>query len=228
VIRTATTNLLLQSEEFDTTWSAQAGLSVTANQIAAPNGTLTADLLAGDGTQIGYIEQPGGVAYQFVNGATYTFSIYLKKANTSTVLTLLYGNTFNSGGGNAAATWNLDTGVPSFSNGATGSMTAVGNGWYRCVMTDTATVSETHNQQWLRMSSNSGDVYAWGAQLEQSTTVGEYIPTTSTINSAPRFDHNPTTGESLGLLVEESRTNSFEWVKQCNTRRNLGTTSIHC
>jgi len=37
--------------------------------------------------------------------------------------------------------------------------------------------------------------------------VGEYIPTTSTINSAPRFDHNPTTGESLGLLVEEARTN---------------------
>jgi hypothetical protein len=39
--------------------------------------------------------------------------------------------------------------------------------------------------------------------------VGEYIPTTSTINSAPRFDHNPTTGESLGLLVEEQRTNSI-------------------
>jgi hypothetical protein len=37
--------------------------------------------------------------------------------------------------------------------------------------------------------------------------VGEYIPTTSTINSAPRFDHDPTTGESLGLLVEESRQN---------------------
>ncbi|MEB3209615.1 MAG: hypothetical protein VKK63_11980, partial [Synechococcus sp.] len=40
-----------------------------------------------------------------------------------------------------------------------------------------------------------------------SSTVGEYVKTTSTINSAPRFDHDPTTGESLGLLVEESRTN---------------------
>jgi hypothetical protein len=208
VIQRAVTNLLLRSEEFDQSpWSALDGLSRTANQIAAPNDTLTADLLASNGSQIGYIEQPGGVASQFVNGATYTFSIYLKKANTSTALTLLYGATFNSGGSNAVATWNLDTGVPSFYNGATGSMTAVGNGWYRCVMTDTATASETRNQQWLRMSSNSGDVYAWGAQLEQSSTVGEYIPTTSTINSAPRFDHNPTTGESLGLLVEEQRTN---------------------
>jgi len=31
---------------------------------------------------------------------------------------------------------------------------------------------------------------------------------TATTN-APRFDHNPTTGESLGLLVEEQRTNSI-------------------
>ena len=28
-------------------------------------------------------------------------------------------------------------------------------------------------------------------------------------NDVPRFDHNPTTGESLGLLVEEQRTNSL-------------------
>jgi len=62
-------------------------------------------------------------------------------------------------------------------------------------------------------SSNSSDpdsgedIALWGAQLEQSSTVTEYIPTTSVINSAPRFDHDPVTGESLGLLVEESRSN---------------------
>ena len=28
-------------------------------------------------------------------------------------------------------------------------------------------------------------------------------------NNVPRFDHDPTTGESLGLLIEESRTNKF-------------------
>jgi hypothetical protein len=33
---------------------------------------------------------------------------------------------------------------------------------------------------------------------------------TAAIN-APRFDHNPTTGESLGLLVEEARTNRVAW-----------------
>jgi hypothetical protein len=40
---------------------------------------------------------------------------------------------------------------------------------------------------------------------------GTYVDVNGVIQSAPsgvaRFDHNPTTGESLGLLVEESRTN---------------------
>jgi hypothetical protein len=44
-------------------------------------------------------------------------------------------------------------------------------------------------------------------QLELGSSATEIIRTTGTINSAPRFDHNPLTGESLGLLVEEQRTN---------------------
>jgi hypothetical protein len=50
-------------------------------------------------------------------------------------------------------------------------------------------------------------IYLWGAQLEEASTVGEYVKTTTTRSGAPRFDHDPETGESLGLLVEESRTN---------------------
>jgi hypothetical protein len=81
--------------------------------------------------------------------------------------------------------------------------------WQRLTQAWTATASA----QTFNLNTSAGATarhlrfYIWGAQLEQSTTVGEYIPTTSTINSAPRFDHDPTTGESLGLLVEEQRTN---------------------
>ena len=43
------------------------------------------------------------------------------------------------------------------------------------------------------------------------TSAGTYVDESGIIRTAsadqPRFDHNPTTGESLGLLVEESRTN---------------------
>jgi hypothetical protein len=64
---------------------------------------------------------------------------------------------------------------------------------------------------------------AWGAQLEQRSAVTAYTPTTTQpiTNYIPvletaaagvaRFDHNPTTGESLGLLIEEQRTNL--WVR---------------
>jgi hypothetical protein len=57
---------------------------------------------------------------------------------------------------------------------------------------------------------NVGDeVEVFGAQLEEGTTATTYIPTGATASGAPRFDHDPATGESLGLLIEESRTNEL-------------------
>ena len=45
-------------------------------------------------------------------------------------------------------------------------------------------------------------------------SIGTYIDNMGVVRYAPhnvpRFDHDPTTGESLGLLIEESRTNLFQ------------------
>jgi hypothetical protein len=66
-------------------------------------------------------------------------------------------------------------------------------------------------------------VFLWGAQLEQRSSATSYTATTTqpitnyipvlltAATNAPRFDHNPTTAESLGLLIEESRTNLFTY-----------------
>lgn len=54
---------------------------------------------------------------------------------------------------------------------------------------------------------------------------GTYVDANGVIQSAAtnvaRFDHNPTTGESLGLLVEEARTNLFTNSEQLQTWASL-------
>ena len=206
LIKTATTNLLLRSEEFnEVAWAIQLA-SITSNAAVAPNGATTADKLVASG---GSGEHNAYQSFTVVSGQSYTFSCYLKAAErTSFSLALRVANLW-PGSTNQAVNYDLSNGTTSISSGtASSTIAAVGNGWYRCSITSTAIASGTGQVRVQSVFDADGEgVFAWGAQLEQSSTVGEYIPTTSTINSAPRFDHNPTTRESLGLLVEESRTN---------------------
>jgi hypothetical protein len=176
VIRSATTNLLLRSEEFDNaSWTKGASTTVTANQAVSPDGAQSADR----------VQMPTGVgtilsqAVTVSSGITYTASLYARATSGASYLTLQLGTNTQE--------WLLTT------------------AWQRI------SISFTTNSTTLTFAVDNGayeiDVLLWGAQLEQSSTVGPYIPTTSTINSAPRFDHNPLTGECLGLLVEEQRQN---------------------
>jgi hypothetical protein len=156
--------------------------------------------------------------FSIVSGNAYTGSVYLKTASRTWAYLQFDGNLWAESGSRPRVWVNLSTGQLGSSDRNSGvSIANVGNGWYRVTLTATANTSATSSFNIAlttadaNFSSYTGDgtsgIYLWGAQLEQSSTVGEYIPTTSTINSAPRFDHNPTTRESLGLLVEEQRTN---------------------
>ena len=63
-------------------------------------------------------------------------------------------------------------------------------------------------------------------RASSGTYVGSDGVLRSAVTNAPRFDHNPTTGKSLGLLVEEARTNSSEWsnsATQGETWSSVGT-----
>ena len=211
LIKTATTNLLLRSEEFDNASWSTIRASIAANVIASPTGAITADKIIEDSSinNTHLTISAGGATT--VAGLKYVYSIYAKAAERSWILL--------SPGGNWGYAW-FDV-----ANGVVGtvvdggsspiaSIQPVGDGWYRCSISLTAVDSRgyqvlltTGNNTIVYTGDGTSGLYLWGAQLEQSSTVGEYIPTTSVINSAPRFDHNPTTGESLGLLVEEQRTN---------------------
>lgn len=71
-------------------------------------------------------------------------------------------------------------------------------------------------------------------RASSATFVGSNGVLQTAVTNAPRFDHNPTTGESLGLLVEEQRTNllvrseEFEnayWFKSAATITSNATTA---
>jgi hypothetical protein len=218
LIKNSVVNLLLRSEEFDNaSWAKTRvqpfGSGSVANAIAAPDGTLTADKLVEDTTASNnhFI----GQSYTSSSG-TYTFSCYIKAAERSQVFIGMTDGVSALIGG----TFTLTNGTTSTSPGGSWtnvsvSIVPLSGGWYRCIVTATQGAGTAVTARiYLSSSGNTtytGDgtsgLYLWGAQLEASTTPGEYVKTTSSISGAPRFDHDPTTGESLGLLIEESRIN---------------------
>lgn len=217
-------NLLTYSEQFDNAAWAKTNATVTANATTAPDGTTTADTINGSAGSAYILE-----ALTVTSGITYTFSVYAK-ANTTNFLQIAGGS---SGFGTGVwANFDLSGGTV----GTTGALTtasiqSIGSGWYRCVITGTATASispgnifaliPVESSSATRFPTNAGttSIYVWGAQLEQRSSVTAYTATTTqpitnyipvlqtAASGVPRFDHNPTTDESLGLLIEEQRTN---------------------
>jgi hypothetical protein len=205
-VTSSVTNLLLRSEEFDNaSWTVTNG-SVTADDSSAPNGATSADLLTATatGSYQGRLVQ----SMSSITAQSYTLSCYAK-ANNSHFLALRF---VDAGSGNSSGYFNLLTGQVSYTDTAwttlSISATDVGDGWYRCVISFSASSTDGSAETWVYPANGLSDnnvttgnsIYLWGAQLEQSSTVGEYVPTTTaavTVN----------TTESLGLLVEEQRAN---------------------
>jgi len=213
-------NLFIYSQEFDNSfWRAFGASTVTANATTAPDGTTTADRVAANSanTSNGAFETTVTASV----GSTISFFAKADTVNFVAVGTALVS--FD-------AWFNLTTGTVESSFACTASIVDFGNGWYRCILANvtigasriliTPKPTTGTGDPWSNVPSAIGDsVYLWGAQLEARDTVTAYTPTTTqpitnyipTLLTAPsntaRFDHNPVTGESLGLLIEEQRTN---------------------
>ena len=217
-------NLLTYSQNLGGGWSA-ARLTVTTSTIAAPDGTVTGNTIT-ETTDTGhhYLQQQPIL----LTATPYVYSAYAK-AGTRSVVQLSIANTALGAG--AFGNFDLAAGTTGTSSNATVAMTTASNGWWRCSIRFTTTGAGIGDMKISTVTTSTAglfesytgvvtnNLYAWGAQLEQRSTltaytlttasqVRNYIPTLQLANNnQPRFDHNPTTGESLGLLVEESRTN---------------------
>ncbi|WP_146115022.1 phage head spike fiber domain-containing protein [Malikia spinosa] len=218
-------NLLLRSQEFTSTAWTKLGASIAQVNLVAPDATATASSLTEDSSNAQhYFTQSCTTSA----GLPYTFSIYCKAGGRNFGAIYLSVSTFPVG---ATVFFDLSSGVIT-STGAgvsASSIQGVGNGWFRVSISAVGTASGTGIAAVYLSNSDSstaayqGDgssgIYIWGAQLEQRSQVTAYTPTTTqpitnyipVLQTAqagvPRFDHNSVTGESLGLLVEEQRTN---------------------
>ncbi len=202
VLQRATYNLFTRSEEFDNAAWTKGNATITANAVAAPDGTLTADKLVEDtATNQHIISQNIGTV---TVGSAYTVSCYIKAAERTQASLTSFGEAY--------VVFNLSAGTVIQ---GTGQIQNVGNGWYRCsaTFTKTNTTGAFYILAWNNTNNYLGDgqsgIYIWGAQLEAASTAGPYYATTTAANGAPRFTYNPATGEALGLLIEEQRTNSI-------------------
>jgi hypothetical protein len=164
---------------------------VTDNTVSAPDGTTTASTISFT-AQYQNIRQTG---FNLVSGVQYTLSLYVYVASGTRVFSV------TDGASNSYGTYTATT------------------SWSRYALTFTALSSTVLYLIQDRNATGFVNAFIWGAQLEQRSSVTAYnATTTSAITNyipqlltapinAPRFDFNPTTGESLGLLLEQSSTN---------------------
>ena len=194
-------NLLLQSNQFDTTWL-QVNSNVTSGQ-SGYDGSSDAWLLSKSGAT-------GLVKQDITQSGVQAFSIYAK-AGTSNWMRLLIN-------GVALAYYDLSNGVVGatlYSTFIDAQIEDVGGGWYRCSLIGNGSttlvnvvVADADNDT----SGTSGSIYIQDAQLELGLVATGYIETTTAtvqkgiLENLPRLDYSG--GASCpSLLLEPQRSN---------------------
>lgn len=202
-------NFITYSEQLDNAAWTKSGVTVSANAIAASDGSSTSDRLVEDsGTSVHAVLSASHV---FI-GMPYRTSVEVKAAGRNFAIVTMRATEHG-------VSINLTTGATSVAVGSPTEISATdkGNGWWKLEFTATPSagsaavnVYASVDGVWANRSylgDGASGIYVWGAQLNRGSTALDYLATTSAAKYSLPLDHDPLTGEALGVLIEEQRTN---------------------
>lgn len=169
-------NRLFPSEDFSG-YTASIGTTVTIDQTAAPDNSVTADKIFE--TAVSSVHNVGK-SITAVNGQTYTLSVFAKKAERD-ILYLREDTT------SPYAFFNLSTGAVTNVSGGTATIEPAANGFYRCSLTyvQSGTLGRlrfgisTGFPTFTYLGDPTKGLFLWGSQWEPGAFATSYIPTTS-------------------------------------------------
>ncbi len=226
-------NLVPYSEYFGA-WTA-GNVTVTDNDVKSPEGVVNAaKLLASDDTTAVNHQVDSG-DFSIVSGSV-TGSVFAKKGNVDFVRLRLNATTAQT-----RAWFDLENGtvetVDATDSGAFGTIVDMGDGWYRCSVTEpnnTAAQSSAELQIFINESDGQtswigdGDeyIYVYGAQVEQAAYATSYIPNHGTSAGVTRNDDVTDTVDFGDYMSGEDITWYVELAKNDTLIRDGSTTGI--
>jgi hypothetical protein len=191
LVEQASTNLILQSNfGSNPNWYTPGSPTVTANAATSPDGTTNAVLWTRITTAASFIGH--NIGSKAASALVYTFSVFVK-ASVGNYVALRTQGTYPA---RADVVFNLSSGTISTAaiatstfTGASATIQALSNGWYRVSLTATSDTN-TDIQGYISFNSGGGVIdatdsvsnsagYLYGAQVEQLTFPTSYIATTA-------------------------------------------------